>query len=549
MATAQWAKTRGARVHANLDLEAFIDESIGLRGVVALNGIDEGELLLAVPASLAIGPSLQLARHSSTMSEKVRALKVAFCAGGLEDASPFIQTVLALLHEQSLGQKSEWATYIEYLSRVSIDPPACWKAREKVGLYNNTLSRAGHRYFEAIEIEEQEPKNAASVAEIFNDKILPVLECAPTLWSKNVCTAAAFERACFIVRSRGFHSTFNSGTIGPFLIPLIDQLNHSSWKHVQSTELKAVVEKSEGQAALSGLIFSMHANRMIEAGEQIMHSYGAFSDIELLDSYGFVEGFSVVKKAPLHPLAGWVHSLGGVPRIDGMRQDIRTIVATCNPNNRVALESPMCLTGIQFSSFALDNATFDERYSAITTLGLINAEPFYIRIEGSGIGMISICSRLLTGLHLLMFEEEEFNQYFEECGGEFGDGEPILFDKVMRGDDVPAEFTLRILTCLFYIVNVHMLQYGKSGGPDRLGMEFSKRFAASLSRLANAQQIDDESSKRRASVHKVRLVEMSILMLLRAQLLDQIKELAELSQIIFSEDYESEQADKKKQKT
>ena len=82
---------------------------------------------------------------------------------------------------------------------------------------------------------------------------------------------------------------------------------------MQSTELKAVVEAHKDKNVpeeLGGVIFMMHANRKINAGEEVLHSYGTYSDVELLESYGFVESFAVKEKS-LHPLAGWCPALGG----------------------------------------------------------------------------------------------------------------------------------------------------------------------------------------------------------------------------------------------
>ena len=121
-----------------------------------------GELLLAVPLHLAVGPPLELTRCGIAAGKKVDELFEAFRSANFGGASPFIQTVLALLHEQSLGlKKSDWGDYIEYLERVHIDTPASWNPAEKQGLQIKN----------DVRLAMQGPR--ASISMKFKENILP----------------------------------------------------------------------------------------------------------------------------------------------------------------------------------------------------------------------------------------------------------------------------------------------------------------------------------------------------------------------------------------
>ena len=199
--------------------------------------------------------------------------------------------------------------------------------------------------------------------------------------------------------------------------------------------------------------------------------------------------------------------LWGVPDTT-THHNLRSIVSTCNPHNYIKLFFP---------SANIANPS-DERFKVCCDLGLVTPS-FPVQIARHG--LLAICPKLVTVIHICSFENDEFEEYLQECGGcSLNDGaQPILINEVMRGDGVPAEFTLSILCQIDKIVANTMSKYtGASMNVAHEGEAFSKRFEACLSALDKAQKIDDEFSRRRASVYKVCLVDMSIILLLKSSL-------------------------------
>jgi hypothetical protein len=117
-----------------------------------------------------------------------------------------------------------------------------------------------------------------------------------------------FQKACACISTRGFHLTgrqHNDGLTnndnddehkedshrldyaGPFLLPFIDLLNHTSNPHEKCTTLqRTTVTKSSSHDGY----FTMVAERHVNKGQEILHSYGQnLSSGQLFQTFGFVE--------------------------------------------------------------------------------------------------------------------------------------------------------------------------------------------------------------------------------------------------------------------
>lgn len=94
-----------------------------------------------------------------------------------------------------------------------------------------------------------------------------------------------FIEACMCISTRGFHLTNNNGVetcspeyAGPFLLPVIDLLNHNPSQKCTTLQ----------RDPLTGA-FCMIAEKDIEIGEEIVHSYGdSLTAAQLLQTFGFV---------------------------------------------------------------------------------------------------------------------------------------------------------------------------------------------------------------------------------------------------------------------
>jgi len=155
---------------------------------------------------------------------------------------------------------------------------------------------------------------------LWDKSIAPIVERHSGLWPN--CSLEAFLRTCAAVRTRGFFDTAEGGG-GPYMLPAIDLLNHSR----ANTCTGLVVERSKSRAAFDmdgakeadipqrkaaklsswadddesqSIVFSMHADRDLSAGEELLHTYDDFDNSSLLLSYGYV---APCTEAPLAPTA------------------------------------------------------------------------------------------------------------------------------------------------------------------------------------------------------------------------------------------------------
>jgi len=128
--------------------------------------------------------------------------------------------------------------------------------------------------------------------------VLPIMEkLGKDYMPDSVRNLEAFRPALAWVMSRGLQGSLcyeygktcicptlsadapRSEAVGPFFAPLFDLLNHTSVEAERCTKLA----RGENQT------LEIHAHRDLEAGEEILWSYGPHPTSELLRTYGFVE--------------------------------------------------------------------------------------------------------------------------------------------------------------------------------------------------------------------------------------------------------------------
>lgn len=115
--------------------------------------------------------------------------------------------------------------------------------------------------------------NTEEMRKRFEDQILPYF-----IKHKISATTKDYDRfayACNTLATRGFH---DGEKAGPFLLPIIDFLNHSSDENVTCTRLRR----------MEGGEFVMYAERKVIAGEELFHSYGTLTASQFLANFGFV---------------------------------------------------------------------------------------------------------------------------------------------------------------------------------------------------------------------------------------------------------------------
>jgi len=260
--------------HVSEKLAFRLDRNEG--GVFAGEDIAKGELLVRVPEHATIAP-VYAHRPDRVMSDSAK-LNTFLASSSLTASSPtsnstssspsssspqprstmtnYERTLLRLLFERR-NAESKFKTYLDSLpSRFST--PLWWSSEAKTHLKGTEIG--------SIVLNDQTEKR-------FFETILPTLEKAKTMfgWEKDP-DYEEFKWAASVICTRGYHN----GSNGPYLIPFIDQFNHSSisW----ATKLKCAAG-----------VFLYIAERDIKKGEEIFTKYGDYGNAQLLHTYGFVE--------------------------------------------------------------------------------------------------------------------------------------------------------------------------------------------------------------------------------------------------------------------
>lgn len=120
---ATFLRAHGAEVHDALEL---FGKAKGERGVFATENIEQGELLLRLPASAVI--------TACDNSDDV----CGWMPAAIREASPVLRTALFLMHEVALGEASEWAPYIASLP-TSYDTLDQWTQAELAALTGTSV--------------------------------------------------------------------------------------------------------------------------------------------------------------------------------------------------------------------------------------------------------------------------------------------------------------------------------------------------------------------------------------------------------------------------
>lgn len=302
----QWIRRNGGEIHPNLALDVVNDTS---RGIKASQAIEKGELLIRLPGNLALdGSSLPLtfivesAAASSGDNNKSSDTKQI---AESRTASPWLRCLTSLLIQCSKHRGDKTNNVLKEQSEIDFGPyldslpdsydtlldASSWPDEDVSTLLGGT----------ALGMMVQEERRNHTLKERCNLSVKPYLKHVG-LWAEDCDDEAKkssqfheFQQACACVSTRGFHLQQADGETsattesargpadgnysGPYLLPYIDLLNHSTEK--KCTTLQR--DTSDGT-------FTMIAERPINAGEDICHAYGTgLTSAQLLQTFGFVE--------------------------------------------------------------------------------------------------------------------------------------------------------------------------------------------------------------------------------------------------------------------
>jgi len=273
------------------------------RGVVATASIPKGELLIRI-------------RSENVLSGAATATaKLANETNSTTKASPWLKCVGAFLkakRDQAAGHSADSLSYRPYLDSLP---------EEYETLHNWTLSDEVTPFLKGTTLGNLVTidKTTKGIQTRYRNSVEPYLRNVGAIDSVAEDTAVtqsddkaietnadyqAFLEASMCISTRGFHllpttsindeskeETNTGGAVsnnntydGPFLLPVIDLLNHNPQKACTTLRRYPDTETSGNKSC-----FVMVAERDIAKGEEVFHSYGAdLTSAQLLQTFGFV---------------------------------------------------------------------------------------------------------------------------------------------------------------------------------------------------------------------------------------------------------------------
>lgn len=222
-------ESRGGYVHPSLRFVALTGPA-DHRGVITKEAIPSQTLLIRLQNQYWIDGS----QHPATAQE----------------GSPWLKCLLQYYYYHR--EQKDFAPYFDSLP-ISYDTLQHWSTQEWDYLKGTSL------FSKDILIQER-----------YRNQVRPILERHGLVPTSN--EFQFFQNAVDCIATRGFHLQDR-----PFLLPLIDLLNHHTTR--KCTTLQQTQENA----------FEMVAERTIQAGEEILHSYGdSLNSTQLLSTFGFI---------------------------------------------------------------------------------------------------------------------------------------------------------------------------------------------------------------------------------------------------------------------
>lgn len=279
-----WIRNQGGEIHSALDLDV-VDKSS--RGIKATADIEEGSVLIRLPAKLALdGSRLPMAYEMKDASGRDNHVS------GKRRASPWLRCLTSLLTESAITNKNASDDAINFAPYLNSLPECYDTLMDELSWSNEDVATllAGT----ALGTVVTEERKADMMKQRYKLSIVPYLQHVGLVATNDSSNSdndyENFKKACACVSTRGFHlqqgdqqKAADTGATndysGPYLLPYIDLLNHSTEK--KCTTLQR--DTTDGT-------FVMIAERKINAGEEIFHTYGAsLTAAQILQTFGFVE--------------------------------------------------------------------------------------------------------------------------------------------------------------------------------------------------------------------------------------------------------------------
>jgi hypothetical protein len=282
----EWIHENDGFIHPSLILKEI---DVDARGIYANEDVEKGTLLIRLPSKLAVSgskfPSTYMYHSANEDSERL--------------ASPWLRCVTALLSTYI----NEDRTYEQYIKSL---PEAYETLIHKKSWSDDDVQT----YLAGTSIGKMvlQDRQSNTLRTRFESSVKPYMEANGLINQTKVTDDElfrSFQMACACVSTRGFHLKENNKDVssgasvdayaGPFLLPFIDLLNHSSNQKDKCTTLQRRTDipgQSNNGMAQDG--FFMTAERDVKKDEEILHSYGnGLTSCQLLQTFGFVESYLV----------------------------------------------------------------------------------------------------------------------------------------------------------------------------------------------------------------------------------------------------------------
>ena len=289
----EWTTNNGGQVHPSLEIATLQD---GQRGVFCQHGtILKGEVLIRLPRKLTLSGDEMPNSYPINETEASQTTVEATAEAATKDdssesskqryVSPWLRCLAAFYQAQSSssGGSDNFAAYFASLP-AKYETVWEWSEEEITTYLAGTTSPAGTNVGWGADDQSIRQRYQLLVRPYLEHcNILP--KASPPADTVGAEEYKQFSRACQTLSTRSFHLSITNenqpvattdGYNGPFLLPIIDMLNHSDTK--KCTTLQRTASD-----------FLMVAEREVVEGEEIFHSYDKdLTASQFLQTFGFV---------------------------------------------------------------------------------------------------------------------------------------------------------------------------------------------------------------------------------------------------------------------
>eukprot|EP01103_Thecamoeba_quadrilineata_P017726 TRINITY_DN6421_c0_g1_i1.p1 TRINITY_DN6421_c0_g1~~TRINITY_DN6421_c0_g1_i1.p1 ORF type:complete len:466 (+),score=121.97 TRINITY_DN6421_c0_g1_i1:32-1429(+) len=335
----EWCRREENSIHIHTNLSLFAQGPLD-RCVRSTSEIHQTELLVSIPPSA----------YLHYKSDDPFFVSLSEISPSSSSISPTFSLALRLLHEKSLGSKSNFYAYLNILPEKFTNGDNFTKEVIEA-LSGTSLGPLLHS-----------STDYSPLHQTFDRFILPLLTSSTKLFpDPSYQNFPAFLWAVSVIKTRGF---FSPNGDGPYLLPVLDLFNHRTDPPSDSS---SATHHPDTRPQLLGQNFELRAEQPIPAGREVFSCYGKLSNAELLFTYGFVE-----EETPY----------------DGVFLSAQTII--CGAENR-----------------GIPKKRSELRFEKLKEIGVQSSTGVTLSREDL------IPGELLTIMQVMMMEDEEFEMFVE----------------------------------------------------------------------------------------------------------------------------------------